>query len=200
MKRRPVESSAPPPDTGPFRKMEGIVDTSEDAILQRMEKEIAAEGKFSIRLTEGIKYKDAFPLFADAIKNNIDPKDIIFYSLATGIMKYDNVIEYTPNGILGRVQGKKYIYKSKDDSYIELRIWVEKNKATFDSLTTKEDVEKIKRKQEKEDWYTANYELKDNIGKIKKMIKAGINMELDDLKNNTESLLQTINEKLKEKK
>ena len=192
--RRPPGEA--PPDTGPFRKMERIVDTGEDATLQRMEQEIAAEGKFSIQLPEDIKLGNAVPFFADALKNpDIGPAGVVFYSLATGIVKYDHVIVR----IAG--QTKSYVYKSKADSHIKLMIGVEKNKAAFESVTTKEDAKKIKSAKEKSDWHLATYELKDNIEKIKKIIKDGtLNPELDDLKKNTESLLQTINDEQKKKK
>ena len=201
MKRKGPES-ATPPDTGPFRKMEYADDTSEEGVaLKKMETEIAAEGKFSIRLPEDIKYQDTVPFFEDALKNPaIGPKDVVFYSLATGVLKYNSVISHPSGPGGGMKQEKTYIYKSKNNPHIELKIWVEKNKATFADITTKIDAEKIKEDKEKRDWLATNYELKDNIGKIKKMIKAGINMELDDLKNNVESFLQTINDELEKKK
>ncbi len=201
MKRRAPEGEVPP-DTGPFRKMEYTSDTSEEGVaLQKMEKEIAAEGKFSIRLPEEIKHGEVVPFFEDALKNpDIGSKGVVFYSLATGILKYNDEMS-PPSGPGGEMkQEKTYTYKSKNDPNIELKIWVEKNKATFAGVTTKDDAKKIKGDKEKRDWHAANYELKDNIGKIKKMIKAGINMELDDLKNNVENLLQTINDERKKKK
>lgn len=200
MKRRGPENKIPPADTGPFRKMEYTVDVNgEDAALEKMEKEIAAEGKFSIQLPEDTKGGNDVPLFEDALKKNIDPKDIVFYSLATGIVKYNDVIEYK-GGSFGRIQQKNYSYTSKNDPNIKLIIWVEKNKATFATVTTKEDSKKLKENNEKRDWYYANNNLNDNIEKIKRMIRAGINPGLSELKNNVESLLLAINEAQEKKK
>jgi hypothetical protein len=203
MKRRGPESRPPqdtPPDSGPFRKMEPLVDASEDAAIKKMEKEIADEGKFSIRLPENIEWGKPVPFFEDAIKNNINPKDIVFYSLATGIVKF-NEVTIIRNPSSNQIQNKKFIYVGKNEPKIKLEIWLEKNKATFDSINTKEDAEKIRLNEEKRDWSYAVSNLKTSSEKIKGIIKSGkIDHDLDDLKKTTENLLQTINKKMKEKK
>ena len=195
---------------GPYREMPD----QDTAAIEKMEKEIRAEGKegkISIQLPENIKIGDAVPLFADALKKNkIDPKDIIFYSLATGILKYNRENMYSGGGIIDRVIKKDYIYTSKNDPYAHLTITVEKNKAKFAAVTTKEDSKKIKEGEEKKDWYKTLLQLGDGIRKMKKLIKdkdrvnpeleEKYTIELSDLKNSLESLLHAINDKLEAEK
>ena len=185
------------------------------AALEKMKKEIAAENvedkpKLSFELPKNIKIgadvKLFLELFVDAIKNpKFGPENIVFYSLATGILKYDNVITYSNSDfIINRVTSKEYVYASKNDPYINLTISVEKNKAKITGVTTKEESKKIKEDEEKKDWYKTFIQLGDAARKMEKLIKAGVNqklkekwlLELSDLKKISKSLIGAIDDEL----
>ena len=180
--------------------------------LEKMEKEIKNEGKFSIRLPETVTKADAVPLFEDALKNNIDPKDIVFYSLATGILKY----QYTSSDL-----NKKqffHMYWNTDNISVRLEIVSYKQykkSAKILSLSTKADVEtknkmneKWSKELQKRGLIQSMNMFEKNIQHTKELIEKGVNKELEEmyfaklaeLKTNLERLLFTINDKLEAKK
>ncbi len=87
----------------------GVSETTAKA-LEKMEKEIAAEDKVSIQLPEYFRAGDPIPLFADTLNGNTDPKDIVFYSKKTGILKYQDQIYNSYR------QSKVYTYIDKENS------------------------------------------------------------------------------------
>ena len=141
---------------GPYREM------AADPAIKEMEKKIAAEkkGKFSIQLPEDIKEGNNIPLFDEAIKNNIKPEDIAFYSTATGILKFNsskNVDAILDNG--KKVSTKQFFYwPEKSFTYpgyfpaISIQLDTKKSRSALQWVRTLQQV-----KEEKE-----------RLGKIKK--------------------------------
>ncbi len=111
-----------------------------------MEDEIKKERKFSIRLPEDIKEEAELPWFEEALKNNIKPRDIVFYSLATGILKFTNHEQNTP-------KSESYYYNNPENLSIMLDIFVnksdkEKPYPQVFKLVTKAKVESDKKKMQ----------------------------------------------------
>src|SRR5258705_11433794 len=100
---------------GPYREMNYIDTNDQIAAIKKMEKEVSVEGKVSIRLPENMEINDPAPLFAEAIEFGTDPKDIVFYSLATGILKFRDQ---------GKGPSKKtfYNYNNPDNKDIGLTV------------------------------------------------------------------------------
>lgn len=69
---------------GPYREAYD----QDAADLERMRKQIEAEGKIPIQLDENTKMGDPIPLF-----ENTDPKKFVFYSLFTDALKYKEMEE-----------------------------------------------------------------------------------------------------------
>ena len=199
---------------GPYR--EGVDLEAEE--LKKMEEKIGAEGKFSIRLPEKIKIGAGVLYFGDAIKKNINPKDIIFYSLATGILKYT---DHGPDQWTKKIS---YRYNSLDNPSIGLTVELPPKKyypAIISDLSTKADIEKEKvRSKENRKKVLVDYmdsvekKIKEtnilikNDGKFTYGYAFGYALDeenkevyfkkLKDLKPSLERLLFTINDKLEE--
>ena len=184
-------------------------------LIKEMEKNIEMSGKFSIQLPENLGPEDAplqchipnldLPIFLDLIeiktnsktpKKISGPQGVSFYSLQTGILNYDGVLEYFDGN-------KEYYYKNENDKNIRLEIHVEKDKAMLTVVATKEDSEKRKAKN-----LPANivaFEQQTEI-LIRQLKKAGveevpeIESGLSDLKTSLERLLYIVAGKLEEKK
>ncbi len=141
------------PKEGPYRTFDPEAEAYQKMMLtlEKMEKEIAIEGKFSIHLPENIKVYDPVPLFEDALNNNINPKDIVFYSVMTGILKYSREEAEPP-------KTTSFYYSNPDNPSVELDIFLNKNSeespyAKVFSLTTKAKVKhdkKINQEMKKE--------------------------------------------------
>lgn len=194
---------------GPYREMSDL----EAEELKKMEKEIAAEGdKFSIQLPENIKIGGGVMLFGDAIKNGFEPEKIVFYSLATGILRYRS---HNPD-----MWTKKNIYKYCDPKKSTVRLAVELPlkkyyPAIISSLSTKTTVEadeKRLREYQKQALINNINKFKQNIQEIKKSVendekfpfgcaldealKQVYVTKLKELRTNLKLLLKTINDKL----
>ena len=193
---------------------------SNAAALEKMKKEIAAEGaegkiKFSIELPEDIKIGAGVLYFGNAIKKN-NPEDIVFYSLATGILKYTN---HGPDQWTKKIS---YKYNSPNNPSIGLTVELPPKKyfpATISGLSTKADVEKEKiwliksRKRELANFFDGEREkiekiknIVENNGKGKffynylsdQELKEDYLTEVRGLKTSLENLLFTINDKLED--
>lgn len=216
--RRRGSRGETPPETGPFRKMEQVDERenlpyNEAVAIKRMVEKIEAEKKFSIRLPEDIKQDDLVPLFEDAINNNIDPKDIAFYSLATGILNFTHIQE--PN--LPKI--KYFYYNNPEDKNVELEIFMnlstqEGLRATVQNLSTKAKAEndrKLNRENQKQSFNHLMLRCEEDIQDVTEVIEkhlptdllseemkeAYIN-KLKTVKANAEHLVSSIDKKLKE--
>lgn len=97
-----------PPGGTPYREP-----ANPDAeTLERMRKQIEAEGKRGILLPEGIKNGDEIPEFANLLKKKIDPNNIVFYSPTTGILKQSISPYYPSYPSKNKIE---YAYKNGDD-------------------------------------------------------------------------------------
>ena len=108
--------------------------------IKEMVQEIMAEGSFTtIPLLENIKVGDTIPLFADALslKNKTgDPDGIVFYSLATGILKHSRDDDFPI-----RVNEDSY-YRYKNNSYnLEITLNKKTAEARVASLTSCDKVQ-----------------------------------------------------------
>lgn len=193
---------------GPYRKDVDL----EAKELEQMEKEVRTEGKFSIQLPKSIKIGAGAILFGDALKNNIDPKNIVFYSLATGILTYagHEVDKWTKKNI--------YSYRNSENPALRLAVEVPQKKyfpAIISSLSTKATIEaEAKWLRENRKRVLINYMNKSeqNIQGIKKLVendgkfplgyaldeelKQVYVTELKELRTNVKLLLETIDDKL----
>ncbi len=147
--------------------------------VRKMEKEIAAEGKsFSIQLPEKIKVGDIVPFFEDALKNKINPKDIVFYSLATGILRYTGQEPYSPK--------RESCFYANSSGSIKLDVYLKKehpSSAKIYNLSIKADTNIQDPAQE-------------YIQHIKRLVEVGTDEDLRDLRTDLERILFTINDKL----
>src|SRR3989339_216299 len=121
-------------DTGPYRKMEYIEDTSEEAMaLKKMEEKINKADNTGIPLAENIKEGGMLPKFKLAIENDLAPEKIVLYSVATGILTHQET-QQIAEGIT------YYLYINKGSPPIKLIISLNKNldQACIISLSTTE--------------------------------------------------------------
>ena len=122
------------------------------AALKKMQKEIAADekGLTGIQLPEDIKFGDIVPLFEDALnfnkKKEDNPDGIVFYSLATGILKHEQ------NDVYPYAINKEHYYRYANGPYY-LCITLDKNtkKATVTDFSTKETIEELDKIDKNED-------------------------------------------------
>ncbi len=176
--------------------------------LKEMEKEIANEGKFSIQLTKNTKEEDAIPLFEDAIKNNIKPEDIIFYSIATGVLKYSHY----DTDKLNQIGYYRFENPANSDIHLTVR-WRKKEShpATIFGLSTKAEVEAKNKKSENLSKENQKRQLIGSMDMFEKQIQytkglidKGVDKELEKtyfaelekLKTSLKLLLDTIDDKL----
>lgn len=200
---------------GPFRKlldpkMEGLKNKIKS--LEKMEKEIAAEGRLvGLPLDENITVGAHIPLFEAALNNDVKlkPEDIAFYSVATGILKYSRQ----------KVQSSEVsslYYTNPNNNNVELDIYLDKEdplSATVFSITTKAKAEKdIKQNKEmqKRDFNSLMLRSESDVQDITQLIKEGLppdNREetnegrlakLKTLRANVKYLDSVLEEKIKE--
>ncbi len=112
-------------ESGPYR---GNISSDE------MRSSLELEGKFSIRLPEDIypfSTSKEFPIldtFKNAIKSNVKPEDIAFYSQKTGIVRYVSS-DKSWNGPLYNYQNRehphvKFTIKIYTDNISQVRLIV----------------------------------------------------------------------------
>lgn len=177
--------------------------------LEKMEKEIRNEGKFSVHLPENIKSGDLVPLFEDALKQNIKPEDIVFYSLVTGILRYLNHVTDPYTKVVS------YRYFDPDNLSIQLNVELADKKyrptTIVGVLSTKADLEKgkIQSKEYRKNKLLRTMNLFEHeIQHIKDLIEKGVDKELEEtylteikeIRTSLKLLLDTIDDKLEEKK
>ena len=110
------------------------------AALKEMEKEIAAEGDLvGIELPKNPKSGDIIPLFAAAIEIKTKLDNIVLYSLATGILRYQTNSAQKIN------TEYYYSFYNPDIDSIGLTVLLDKKRkdhqAAVSTLFTKTDVE-----------------------------------------------------------
>ena len=204
-----------PETKGPYRDMPN----QDAADLKKMEAEIAAEGKLSIRLPENIRRGDNLPLFAEMCEA-IDPKAIVLYSLATGLLRYTKEI----SDFDGQVT--VYTYRNPDNPDVMLQVKLPKKEDSVKSLlkkkahqdtvvkiTTKADVEAVTEKEkgltkenQKNKLLRAMNLFEQEIQHIKDLIEKGVDKELEEIyfeelgnkRTSLKLLLDTIDDKLEE--
>lgn len=97
-------SGGPRDGGGPYREMATNPETES---LERMRKQIEEEGKHGILVPDKIGDNTEIPKFLELLRKN-DPKDIVFYSLATGILRNNENRQDNPT--------KTYTYKNLSSS------------------------------------------------------------------------------------
>lgn len=194
---------------GPYREQ---ADTGMET-LEKMKKEIAAEGKVGIELPENIAADISVPLFSDALENKINPADIVLYSMATGILKYDGKTTLDKTIL--------YIYRNHeiDSVWLSLRLFPKKSRpAKILNLFTKAYIEKKEANEKEENQRRLINQLdrhKKEIQNINKIVESGRTGDyglyfvkalgkekyfekLKEIKTNAENLLAAVNDKLGE--
>jgi len=93
------------PGGGPYREL--FVDPNAEA-LEKMKKQIEAEGKRGIVFLDDFETGKEIPEFTELLKKKIDPKDIVFYSPTRGVLRF-NIFPGFPEG----PGGDYYLYKNE---------------------------------------------------------------------------------------
>lgn len=107
--------------------------------LENMRKKIEAEKKHGIFLQEGIKEGDKILGFVELIKQKINPGDIAFYSVATGVLTH----------LAGNKKTSFYIY-GNDGGSNQLYFTCERQTAVVSRFDTEEKRKKRKEREEEE--------------------------------------------------
>jgi hypothetical protein len=183
--------------------------------LKKIKKEVAAEGNVGIEIPQNTKAGNLIPVFSDVVKSGgIGPEDVVFYSLATGILKYTNQE-------LDRWTKKiSYTYSNPDNRSVQLQIELPKknNPALIIYISTKADIEEKEKKDKRSSYEYLILSIdrhSERIANIGRDLKDGkydyreqyqqfdgsreaYLQKINNLKINTENLLAAINKKLKQ--
>lgn len=205
-------------ETGPFRKMDYTPPepSDEEIAIKEMQAEIADERALGVEVPKGIQEGGILPLFAETCEAT-EPKDIILWSLATGLLRYSEeeneawspTISYTYNN-LNNPDVKIIVKLPKKETLVKSLLKKRIPPATIGEISTLTDVENkenetVEKKEQR--LVTSLNKLNANTQSLEKMIKAGTGdkpmevytAELNDLKIALEHLLLIVNDELEKK-
>jgi len=206
-------------ETGPFRKMDYIPPEprDEEIAVREMQAEIADERALGVEVPKDIQEGDVLPFFAETCKATY-PKDIILWSLATGLLRYSGeedevwspAISYTYSNI-NNPDVKIIVKLPKKETSAKLLFKKKISPATIDKISTLADIENKENKsaeKKEQQLVTLLNKLNAIIQSLEKIIKAGIGdkpmeiyqAELNDTKTAVERALFIVNEEIDKNK
>ncbi len=217
-KEGPPKEPPAPPDTGPFRKIDYTPDPNDEvAAIKEMQAEIVDERALGVEVPKNIREGETLPNFAETCEAAY-PKDIILWSLATGLLRYSG----TENEAWSPTTS--YTYRNVNFPDVKIVVKLPKEEASVTSLfktkttpaivveiSTLNDFENKKRQsieKKEEHLITSVNKLSADIQSLEKIVKVGIGdkptetyrTELNDLKTALERLLFITNEELEKNK
>lgn len=153
------------PHGGPYKEL--FIDVNAEAV-ERMRKQIEADGKHGILIRENCKKGDETPEFVELLNKKIKPEDMVFYSPTTGKLEYVGSYPYK--------YGSHYRYEN-DRSALDIKS--HEQDATNEQGASIDGFDLDKEKTHKQDKERHSYQEMLNLQKTFKAIEADIKVAND---------------------